>query len=141
VNGTRKAGAGLAALALGAILAGIGASGAEADAFGRASRGAWSLAQWEAARSEATHRLPLAADDDERSVPAGTLDDGEDLLPLATLTIDEAITAAQRAESGVIGEIDLEEYRGRLVFNVDVGDRDVKVDAETGDILGSIGDD
>jgi uncharacterized membrane protein YkoI len=66
---------------------------------------------------------------------AYVLDDGEDLLPLATITIDEAVTAAQTAASGEIGEIDLEYVNDILVFNVDVGDADVKVDAGTGDVV------
>jgi len=69
------------------------------------------------------------------------LDDGTDLLPQARLTIPEAVTAAQTAASGKIGEVDLEHYSGRLVFNVDVGDKDVKVDAATGGVVASTSDD
>jgi uncharacterized membrane protein YkoI len=69
------------------------------------------------------------------------LDDGTDLLPQAKLTIPEAVTAAQTAASGRIGEVDLEHYSGRLVFNVDVGDKDVKVDAATGAVVASTSDD
>jgi uncharacterized membrane protein YkoI len=72
---------------------------------------------------------------------AGRIDDGADLLPQARLTIAEAVRAAQTAASGKIGEIDLEHYGGRLVFNVDVGAKDVKVDAATGDVLASVSDD
>lgn len=68
---------------------------------------------------------------------SGNLDDGKDLLPQASITIEQAITAAQTAATGDIGEIDLEHYNGKLVFNVDVGDLDVKVDAATGEVLGS----
>jgi uncharacterized membrane protein YkoI len=77
--------------------------------------------------------------DDENGDPAnaGKLDDGADLLPQASITIDEAIAAAQTAGNGDIGEIDLEYHDGKLVFNVDVGDQDVKVDAATGTVLGS----
>ena len=32
-------------------------------------------------------------------------------------------------------------YQGRLVFNVDIGDKDVKVDAEDGSVLGHESDD
>jgi uncharacterized membrane protein YkoI len=71
----------------------------------------------------------------------GKLDDGTDLLPQAKLTIPEAVAAAQTAASGKIGEVDLEHYSGRLVFNVDVGDKDVKVDAATGDVVASTSDD
>ena len=81
-------------------------------------------------------------DDDatEQQVAPGTLDDGEEFLSRATITLDQAIAAAQGAASGSIGEVDLEEYHGRLAFNVDVGDSDVKIDAATGEVLG-IGED
>jgi uncharacterized membrane protein YkoI len=68
---------------------------------------------------------------------SGALDDGKDLLPQASITLDEAIAAAQSQYRGAVDEIDLEQWHGRLVFNVDVGDRDVKVDAGTGDVLGA----
>ena len=72
---------------------------------------------------------------------AGRLDDGSDLLPQARLGIDDAVAKAQTAASGKIGEIDLEHYNGRLVFNVDVGSKDVKVDAATGAVVASTSDD
>jgi uncharacterized membrane protein YkoI len=74
---------------------------------------------------------------DESQVAPGTLDDGKDLLPQAKISIEQAIAAAQSSASEDIGEIDLEHYQGHLVFNVDVGDHDVKVDATTGQVLGS----
>jgi uncharacterized membrane protein YkoI len=76
-----------------------------------------------------------AAEDGDVAAPSGTLDDGKDLLPQAGITIDQAIAAAQTAASGSVGEIDLEQYQGKLVFNVDVGDKDVKVDASNGTVL------
>jgi uncharacterized membrane protein YkoI len=69
------------------------------------------------------------------------LDDGKDLLPQATITEQRAVDAARATGSGAIGEVDLEHYQGTLVFNVDVGDRDVKVDAGSGDVLASTQDD
>jgi uncharacterized membrane protein YkoI len=63
------------------------------------------------------------------------LDDGKDLLPQAKITLQQAETAAQSAASGSLNETDLEHYNGRLVFNVDVGSHDVKVDATTGKVL------
>jgi uncharacterized membrane protein YkoI len=66
---------------------------------------------------------------------SGALDDGKELLPRAGITIDEAIATAQTAASGQIDEIDLEYYQGRLVFNVDVGNTDVKVDASNGTVV------
>ncbi len=81
------------------------------------------------------------ADDGEAQVPSGKLDDGNDLLPQAGITIDAAIAAAQSAASGSIGEVDLEHWNGTLVFNVDVGDKDVKVDASNGTVLSADKDD
>ena len=72
---------------------------------------------------------------------ASRLDDGKDLLSRAKITEQQAITAAQSAASGSLNEVDLEQYNGRLVFNVDVGAKDVKVDASTGDVLATPSDD
>jgi uncharacterized membrane protein YkoI len=66
---------------------------------------------------------------------ASRLDDGKDLLPQAKITEQQAIAAAQTAASGGLNEVDLEHAGGRLVFNVDVGDADVKVDAATGKVV------
>jgi uncharacterized membrane protein YkoI len=69
------------------------------------------------------------------------LDDGKDLLGQATITEQQAIEAAQGAASGALNEVDLEHYNGRLVFNVDVGSSDVKVDAANGSVLATPKDD
>jgi uncharacterized membrane protein YkoI len=63
------------------------------------------------------------------------LDDGKDLLAQAQITEQQAIVAAQAAASGALNEVDLEHRGGRLVFNVDVGRHDVKVDAATGQVV------
>lgn len=63
------------------------------------------------------------------------LDDGADLLPQTKISEQDAIAAAQSAASGSLNEVDLEDYQGTLVFNVDVGSSDVKVDAATGKVL------
>jgi len=83
------------------------------------------------------------------AVPAGSggnassahIDDGAELLPQAAITIEQAIGAAQSAAAGPVGEIDLEHYQGKLVFNVDIGDKDVKVHAQTGAVLSVDSDD
>ena len=81
------------------------------------------------------------AEDGDIQAPGGTLDDGKDLLPQAGITLEQAIAAAQGAASGPVGEIDLEHAQGRLVFNVDIGDKDVKVDAIDGSIVAVDSDD
>jgi uncharacterized membrane protein YkoI len=73
--------------------------------------------------------------------PPGHLDNGAELLDQAFITIEEAIAAAQAYETGDLGEVDLEDYQGPLVFNVDIGVQDVKVDASDGTVLGSESDD
>jgi len=80
-------------------------------------------------------------EDDGVQAPSDTLDDGKDLLPQASITLDQAIAAAQGAASGPLGEVDLEDYQGKLVFNVDIGDKDIKVDASDGSIVSVDSDD
>lgn len=69
------------------------------------------------------------------------LDDGKDLLPQAKVTEQQAIASARTAASGGLNEVDLEHYDGRLVWTVDVGSHDVKVDAATGKVLAAPQDD
>lgn len=69
------------------------------------------------------------------------LDDGTSLLPQAGITEQQAIRAARSAAGGPLNEVDLEHYDGRLVFNVDVGTQDVKVDASSGEVLATPRDD
>ena len=85
--------------------------------------------------------IAIAFTESSADVPPGHIDDGAELLPQASITLEEAIAAAQEAESGALGEVDLEYYEGKLVFNVDIGDKDVKVDASNGDVLGWVQDD
>ena len=71
----------------------------------------------------------------------GTLDDGRDLLPKAGISVSQAVAAAQTAATGAVDEVDLEYWNGTLVYNVDVGSKDVKVDAATGAVLDASADD
>jgi uncharacterized membrane protein YkoI len=72
--------------------------------------------------------------DDGHYVQPGSLDDGKDLLPETTITLDQAISAAQRATHGNLGQVDLERFDGRVVYKVDVGPNEVRVDAGNGSI-------
>lgn len=74
--------------------------------------------------------------------PGGSrLDDGKQLLSQAKVTEQQAIAAAQGAASGDLNEVDLEQYAGKLVWTVDVGASDVKVDAASGQVVNSSKDD
>jgi uncharacterized membrane protein YkoI len=85
--------------------------------------------------------IAIAAANASGDAPASRLDDGKDLLPQAKITEPQAIEAAQTAATGKLNEVDLEHRDGRLVWNVDVGSHDVKVDATTGDVVAADGDD
>jgi uncharacterized membrane protein YkoI len=67
--------------------------------------------------------------------PGSQLDDGRQYLSQAKISEREAIAAAQTRASGQLDEVDLEHANGRLVFNVDVGKSDVKVDATSGQVV------
>jgi len=73
--------------------------------------------------------------DDGVWVKPGSLDDGKDLRPPASITLDQAIARAQKAASGDLGQVDLEHYRSRLVYMVDVGNQEVRVDATNGEVV------
>ena len=72
--------------------------------------------------------------------PSG-LDDGKDLAGQAKISEAQAISAARTAASGAMNEVDLEHAGGRLVYNVDVGAKDVKVDASNGQVIAVDADD
>jgi uncharacterized membrane protein YkoI len=63
------------------------------------------------------------------------LDDGQDLASQAAVSEAQAIAAARTAASGPLNEVDLERVGGRLVYNVDVGAKDVEVDANHGQVV------
>ena len=75
----------------------------------------------------------LIWDDDHYAKP-GSLDDGKDLLPQTTISLAQAVAAAQRSANGALGQVDLERYDGRIVYMVDVGNQEVRVDAGNGSI-------
>jgi uncharacterized membrane protein YkoI len=73
--------------------------------------------------------------DDGKAVTPGSLDDGKNLLPQTKISPAEANAAAQRAASGSLGQTDLAQSGGRVVYVVDVGSREVSVDAADGSIV------
>jgi len=73
--------------------------------------------------------------DEEQSGGLSEADEAAALAPLATISEDEAIAAAQAEVPGTVDEVELEDENGSLVYSVDIGSRDVKVDAGTGAVL------
>jgi uncharacterized membrane protein YkoI len=72
--------------------------------------------------------------DDGHAVQPGTLDDGKDLLPRTSISTEQAVSAAVAAQSGRLGQVDLKERGGHVYYVVDIGDREVSVDAVTGTV-------
>jgi uncharacterized membrane protein YkoI len=76
--------------------------------------------------------------DDGHAVQPGSLDDGKSLLPQATITLAHAVAAAQRAQSGQLGQVDLKQRGDSVQFVVDVGSREVSVDADDGSVVSNV---
>jgi uncharacterized membrane protein YkoI len=74
--------------------------------------------------------------DDGTLVRPGSLDDGKDLLPQTRITLADAVAKAQQAATGPLGQVDLKEQAGGVVYVVDVGDQEVSVDAVNGAVTG-----
>jgi uncharacterized membrane protein YkoI len=72
--------------------------------------------------------------DDGHYAKPGSLDDGKELVPQARITLGQAVAAAQAAQAGELGQVDLERLDGRIVYTVDIGDSEVKVDAADGTV-------
>ena len=73
--------------------------------------------------------------DDGHYAKPGTLDDGKDLLTQTNVSLATAVVAAQSTASGALGQVDLEHFRGGIVYSVDVGDQEVRVDAAKGKVV------
>lgn len=69
------------------------------------------------------------------------LDDGRQYASQAKVSEQQAIAAAQTRAAGRLNEVDLEHRGASLVYNVDVGSHDVKVDAASGEVVAVDADD
>ena len=73
--------------------------------------------------------------DDGHYAKPGSLDDGRDLLPQTQVSLTTAVATAKNAASGALGQVDLEHFRGGIVYTVDIGDQEVHVDATSGKVV------
>jgi uncharacterized membrane protein YkoI len=73
--------------------------------------------------------------DDGHYARPGTLDDGKNLLPQTSVPLASAVAIAQRAADGALGQVDLEHFQGGLVYMVDIGNQEVRVDAANGKVV------
>jgi hypothetical protein len=74
--------------------------------------------------------------DDGHYVKPGSLDDGKQLLPQTRISVAQAVVAAKGAADGAVGQVDLESSGGRVVYVVDIGRREVGIDAVDGSLAG-----
>lgn len=63
------------------------------------------------------------------------LTEGQNLLPQATLTVEEAALVAQAAVPGTIRNVELLREQGLLLFEVTIGNQEVYIDATTGAVF------
>ena len=75
-----------------------------------------------------------AADVNTAATP-GALTEGADLLPQATISVDQAVQAARSAANGAVGQVELAESDGTLTYDVEIGNQDVVVNASDGSII------
>jgi uncharacterized membrane protein YkoI len=73
--------------------------------------------------------------DDGHYAQPGSLDDGKDLLSQTTISLSTAVSTARQAATGALGQVDLEHFHGGIVYTVDVGANEVRVDAASGKIV------
>lgn len=73
--------------------------------------------------------------DDGHYAKPGALDDGKDLLPQTSIPLSSAVAAAQQAADGALGQVDLEHFHGGVVYMVDIGNQEVRVDAASGKVV------
>jgi uncharacterized membrane protein YkoI len=62
-------------------------------------------------------------------------DESAALAPLATITPEQASAAAQADVPGDVQKVELDNENGSLVYSVEIGGKDVKVDAGNGAVL------
>jgi uncharacterized membrane protein YkoI len=74
--------------------------------------------------------------DDGHYAKPGTLDDGKQYLPQTRIGVEQAVAMARRALDGPLGQVDLKNVDDAFVYVVDIGDREVNVDAVDGSVVG-----
>jgi uncharacterized membrane protein YkoI len=72
--------------------------------------------------------------DDGHAAKPGSLDDGKNLLPQTKISLAQAAAAAQQAAHGQLGQVDLERLGNRVVYSVDIGGQEVRIDAGDGSV-------
>ncbi len=66
---------------------------------------------------------------------SGRLEEGRELVSEASISVDEAISIAESEAAGRAEDIELERQGTRLVYEIEVGETDVYIDADDGSVL------
>ena len=74
-------------------------------------------------------------DEDEGPWVQGTVSEGADLLPQAAIGVDAAVAAAQAVEADAVHGVELEREDGRLLFEIEIGDKEILIDANDGRVV------
>lgn len=74
-------------------------------------------------------------DTEDAAAAPGSLEEGQDLLSKATIPLDQAISTAQKEVQGKLGTVSLSDEDGSLVYSVEIGDQEVKIDAADGSVI------
>ena len=61
--------------------------------------------------------------------------ESQKLAPLAKITVDQAKQVAEAQVSGTASDVELDNENGSLVYEVKIGNQEVKVDADNGSVL------
>jgi uncharacterized membrane protein YkoI len=73
--------------------------------------------------------------DDGHYAKPGALDGGKELQSQTSISLATAVATAQRAASGALGQVDLEHFRDGIVYMVDIGNQEVRVDGTSGKVV------
>lgn len=65
----------------------------------------------------------------------GELDEASHLQSEAAISVDEAIAIAEAEASGTVDDVELEQGRNGLFYEIEVGETDIYVNAEDGSVL------
>lgn len=80
-----------------------------------------------------TDEIALGREDDNDS--SVVVEEGQQLLDGQAISVDEAIAAAQNEATGAVDDVEIERRGDQVVYDIEIGETDVVVDASDGSIV------
>ena len=99
-----------------------------------AAGSAFGVTNFVAAQSQPSAQQPTVQSVSEQNAADTETDDDAALQSKANITEQQAIDAALANTPGSVGNVQLEDDDGVIVYSVDVGSKQIKVDAKTGKV-------